>query len=67
MSDIKIDHEYTYDAVCPYCGHVDKDSWELTEDDDETYCVSCEREYSYERNVSITYTTHKIESEVDND
>lgn len=67
MNDIEIDHECTDNAVCPYCGHVDKDSWELPENDSETQCGSCGKEYFYERSVFVSYSTHKIESEVNND
>lgn len=62
MEDI-IDHEFTNNAVCPYCGYVDKDSWELSDNDDETQCASCDKVYSYKRNVSITYSTKKMKYE----
>lgn len=56
-----IDHKYTNNAVCPYCGYMDKDSWELPENDNETQCASCGKEYFYERYVSATYSTYKKE------
>lgn len=67
MNDIEIDHECTDNAVCPYCGHVNKDSWELPGNDDETQCGSCGKEYFYERSELITYYTYKKECEVNND
>jgi hypothetical protein len=60
----EIDHEWTNDAVCPYCGYADKESWELDGEDGqegETTCGSCERDFIYYRNVSVTFTTMKIE------
>lgn len=59
----EIDHEYTMNLVCPYCGYEDKDGWELSDNDGETYCGRCDEEFSYTRNISISYCTSKIEKE----
>lgn len=48
-------------AVCPYCGEENEDSWELDERGGDTECGSCGKEYHYERDVSITYTTTKVD------
>ena len=56
-----IDHEYTREPICPYCGYEKRDAWELS-DDGETECGECEREYSFTRNVSVTWSTEPIES-----
>lgn len=59
----EIDHEYTNEVVCPYCGYKDRDSWELSDNDGETYCGRCDKEFAYTRNISISYCTSKIEEE----
>ena len=63
----KIDHEFTNNAVCPYCGYIDTDSWELgggfgseQSDDGETECGKCEREYRWHREIVITFSTERI-------
>jgi DNA-directed RNA polymerase subunit RPC12/RpoP len=48
------------EVICPYCGYVARDSWELSGDDGENTCGRCEKEYNYTRNVEITYTTTPI-------
>ncbi len=58
----EIDHEYTYNLVCPYCGYEDKDEWELSDNEGETFCGRCDEEFAYTRHVSISYSTSKIES-----
>lgn len=67
----EIDHERTDNAVCPYCGHEDYDSWELgyrnrggETGDDETgnvECGKCDKTYIWIRHVSVDYSTKKIE------
>ena len=57
-----IDHEYTYNLVCPYCGYKDEDAWELSDNESETYCSRCDKEFAYTRHVSISYSTSKIDS-----
>ncbi len=51
------------EPVCPYCGEVWTDAWELNlcRDDQSTVteCYGCEREFSVTLNVSYTYTTRK--------
>lgn len=45
---------------CHYCGHEDKDAWELDADDGKTTCPSCGREFLYSRNPSVTYSAKGI-------
>ncbi len=53
--------EWTDEPVCPYCGTVQRDSWELGDDDDgETDCDLCEKPFSYSRHVSVNWTTRKL-------
>lgn len=32
----EIDHEYTDEVVCPFCGYEESDSWEYKGDEDLT-------------------------------
>jgi transcription elongation factor Elf1 len=64
--DEEIDTRYTRDLVCPYCGHVETDSWEMAAggvdgDVGTTNCGECDREYEYTINVDITYCISKME------
>jgi Zn ribbon nucleic-acid-binding protein len=54
--------EYDFEQyiTCPYCGHQDKDSWEVSEDDGKIECGACGSEFSYERIVDVSYSTRPI-------
>ena len=54
-----IDTEYTSQMVCPHCGYEDYDSWELSNDSGGTDCASCGKQFNYERQIEVTYTTTK--------
>lgn len=60
----EIDHEFTDEIVCPYCGYEDVDSWEYS-DDGVAECPDCDREFEYLRNIRVTYTTEKINNKED--
>ena len=49
------------DIECPWCGHVNRDSYELP-DDGEGTCGSCEQPIRWSRCIAVTYTTHKNRS-----
>ncbi len=54
----KIDHEYTDEIVCPYCGESDNESYEYADPDcGETECGFCERSFNYSVHISIEYST----------
>lgn len=53
----EIDHEYTDEIVCPYCGHEQSDSWELKHNEGEDFCGSCEKKFTYIRDISVSYST----------
>jgi uncharacterized protein (DUF2225 family) len=57
-----IDHSYTEDIVCPHCGYKFSDSYEFDSDSGELNCYECEKDFFFERNRSVNYTTSKIES-----
>lgn len=65
MSVKYIDHEYTYEIVCPHCGYSISDSNELSDDCGiEEKCEQCGKPYSWERIVSVSYCTEKKELEL---
>ena len=51
------------EITCPYCGHKDRDILETPEEDDEFECVSCGNIFQMVRNISVTYSTYKIQRE----
>lgn len=59
----KIDHEYTGNVVCPYCGNENYDSWEISPSGDgdlgEQYCDNCDKKFTASRNISVDYSTEK--------
>ena len=67
----KIDHEYTDEVVCPYCGEaIDNSDADETFGDDwgdgaetDFECGDCGRKFSAQMNVSVAYMTKKIEQE----
>lgn len=52
---------YENEIICPVCGHIDNDSWEVTESKDEYQCGVCGAKLSVDINVSVTYDTNVIE------
>ena len=54
------DNKYEIDLVCPYCGHEDRNSWELPDDDDEYECESCGAIMSFERVVTVEYNSSPV-------
>ena len=59
-----IDHDYTKEIVCPYCGHEQSDSWEImgNDEDGETDCDECEKSFRWSAHIDITYCTEKMEN-----
>lgn len=58
------DCKYNSHAVCPFCGHVDYDSYELGGDDGEggiVECGYCGKQYRYVRHIDISYSTNVID------
>jgi len=53
------------EVVCPYCGYVDTDSWEIFEYDDvdgaktEYTCNECEKEFVIILNVEYSFTSER--------
>lgn len=58
----EINHEYTDEVVCPYCGDVKSESYEFFGDHDEDSgltCDVCGKEFTATRHVSVMYSTVK--------
>lgn len=53
----EIDHEYTDEIVCPWCGYKMSDSWEMS--DDGEYDCDCGKSFEYTRNYSVDYSTSR--------
>ena len=53
----KIEHDYTDEIICPWCGYSDSDSWEVV--DGLWECENCEKSFYVGRNVEVTYSTQK--------
>lgn len=58
-----MEHKYKINITCPYCEYEDKDSWEFNEDEGEQTCGKCEKDFNVTREVTVTYSTSRIECE----
>lgn len=64
------DTRMTDSPICPYCGHRERDAWEINfgpgmDGDTIHTCGSCGEEYDCYREVIVTYTTRAIPSAAD--
>lgn len=58
----EIDHQYTNEIVCPFCGHEFGDSWEIDGDSEDLGLIDCEecyKEFYAVRNIRVDYSTEK--------
>ena len=63
-----IDHEFTREIVCPYCGYIHSESHEFGsggEEDGEDECGRCEMKFNWSRVISVSYSTSKIKERDD--
>lgn len=51
--------EFEPNIICPYCGNIDRDSFERS-DEDTTECMECGGTIHYQRIVTIEYTTEPV-------
>lgn len=58
----KIDHTYTREIVCPYCGYEFADSvgYALIETPYEIECEDCLKTFEAHIEIETTYVTNKI-------
>ena len=61
MEYCDIDHEYTDNLICPYCGNEDRDSWEQPEGEELGLieCGECYKKFYGTRHIEVTYSTEK--------
>ncbi len=57
-----IDTSYTKNITCPFCGNINRDSWEVDfgpglEGDMDIECGSCGKTFFASRIVTVTYST----------
>lgn len=60
----EIDHEFTPEIVCPYCGQANGDSWEEQPGEEDLgliECGRCEKSFYATRNISVSYSTDKAD------
>lgn len=53
--------------VCPHCGHIERDAWEIDfgpglDGDTEIECERCEKVYRCDKTVTIRYTSCATEA-----
>ena len=61
---VEIDTDYTPNVVCPHCGYVDEDSWEIDFGDSgdaetEIDCANCDESFIACRMVTVDYSSRK--------
>ena len=49
--------------TCPYCGHQDQDSWEMTEESSEDDCGRCGGRFLVSMYIQVSYTSRPIEAD----
>lgn len=57
-----MEHTYTNNIICPYCGYEDINSWEQgsgVENIGLTECKNCEKPFYATRHITIEYSTEK--------
>ncbi len=63
----KISNKMTDFPVCPHCGHVEQDAWEIDfgpglDGDTHHWCGSCGKEYYVERLTTVYYSTTIVDA-----
>lgn len=56
------DDDYSDDNLrCPFCGYEERDSFELSDEDDEYICPQCGSILKYNRVCSVSYDVEVVE------
>jgi transcription elongation factor Elf1 len=52
---------YGQNIICPWCGHIHKDSWEIQPHaEDGTFdCHECEKPILFSRSTTVRYSANK--------
>lgn len=60
---MSIDHEYTKEIVCPWCGHELDNAWKYAYEEyiGLVNCGNCDKELYVYASISVTYSTEKAE------
>ena len=54
------EEELDEDWICPYCGGIDRDAFELADSEDERECPYCGSIVAYERVVTVEYRVKPV-------
>jgi hypothetical protein len=63
MASTKFDTIHNDEPVCPHCGFVQPDMWNIGEGSYEEECQRCGRKFKIETCVEVTYSTYCIDGE----
>jgi predicted RNA-binding Zn-ribbon protein involved in translation (DUF1610 family) len=63
----EMDHIFTNEMICPYCGEEQTDPCEEEDDSGEYECEGCGKIFRYNRHTTIEYCSMKMEEEDDSD
>ena len=56
------DEDFNDDYLrCPFCGYENKDSFELSDEDDEYICPQCGSTLKYHREIKVSYYVEVVE------
>lgn len=60
INDDEVEETNDEDFICPYCGYIDRDAFEL-DDEGEKKCGRCNSKIRYHREVYVKYVVEPIE------
>lgn len=56
--------QYEDNITCPFCGYVDRDSWEVDfggmEGEEKLECGECQKEFVVTKHIEVTYSSQII-------
>ena len=55
--DKEVDTDFKDECICPYCGHEQSDSWEIS--NGPHTCGFCDQEFEVEKDYSVTFSTSR--------
>lgn len=60
--------KYNREPICPYCGEVQSDAWELNLETDgaqrEVDCLKCELPFTVQLNLTSSYNSYALKEKV---